>query len=191
MKNKILAATIVSTFALALHADFFSSGDNWNNPMSAVMDSVKDIAIETQAVVKDVTKSAVDTATDAVNSAADTVDLASLRGIHSLDDLSIPPNKNKWIKKNVEFERNFDDQPPLIPHKTEGTKISFTENGCLDCHSNENYKEEEAKKMSSTHFFTRDDVRLKQLSPRRYFCLQCHVPQVDRDALIGNDYTNY
>ncbi len=117
------------------------------------------------------------------------VEVSSLRGLHGLDSLSIAPSRNKFIKDG-DWDRSFDDQPPLIPHKSEGMPVNLSENKCLSCHSQENYKEEDASKMSGTHFMTRDDERLKNLSPRRYFCIQCHVPQVDREALIGNTYVN-
>ncbi len=159
MKNKILAITIVSVFALGSQAGFFGSDHNWNNTSAPKVDAAP-------------------------------VEVGSLRGTHSVGGLSIAPTKFKWIKKNVEFDRNFDDQPPVIPHKTESMTVNLKKNKCLDCHSDENYKEEESPKMSSTHFFTRDDKRLSEMSPRRYFCLQCHVPQADKEALIGNTFVN-
>ena len=196
MKTKLLTITIVSVFALSSQANFFSGNHNWNNPLSAAMDSVKDVVEEVKEVttstvdtVKEVTESTVDKVTDVVNSVADVVDVASLRGTHILDDISIAPEKFKWIKKNVEFERSYDDQPPLIPHKISGN-INLKENSCLSCHSDENYKEEESPKMSSTHFFTRDEKRLSELSPRRYFCLQCHVPQAKIEPLVGSNFIN-
>jgi cytochrome c-type protein NapB len=226
MKNKLLVITIASVFTLGSQAGFFDSTHNWNNPMSAVMDTINEVTTEAKAsvtdtvnavkdaaedavdstivtdavnAVKDAAEDAVDSAIvtdavnavkDAVNSVADTVDLASLRGTHVLDDLSIAPDKIKWIKKNVEFERNYDDQPPLIPHKTAGMTINLKKNKCLTCHSDENYKEEDAPKMSSTHFFTRDNARLPEMSPRRYFCLQCHVPQAKLDPLVDSNFVN-
>jgi len=197
MKTKILALAIASVFALNSQANFFGYGHNWNNPMSVIMDSVKEVAEDVKAAAtdtvdtaKEVTESAVDTVTNAVESVADVIDVASLRGTHVLDDLSIAPEKIKWIKKNVEFERSYDDQPPLIPHKTAGMIINLKKNKCLSCHSDENYKEEESPKMSSTHFFTRDEARLPEMSPRRYFCLQCHVPQAELGPLVDSDFVN-
>ncbi|MBC8493882.1 MAG: nitrate reductase cytochrome c-type subunit [Candidatus Thioglobus sp.] len=197
MKNKLLAITVASVFTLGSQAGFFDSKHNWNNPISAAMDTVNEVSTKAKTIVtdtvdavKDVAEEVVGSVTDAANSAVDTVDVASLRGTHVLDDLSIAPQKIKWIKKNVEFERSYDDQPPLIPHKTAGMTINLKKNKCLSCHSDENYKEEESPKMSSTHFFTRDDKRLPEMSPRRYFCLQCHVPQAKLDPLVESDFIN-
>ena len=39
-----------------------------------------------------------------------------------------------------------------------------------------------------SHYLTRDNVTLGSLSPRRYFCTQCHVPQADTKPLVGNTF---
>lgn len=116
-------------------------------------------------------------------------DIASLRGKHSIRALSKIPAKNKIIKDG-DYDRNFELQPPLVPHKSDYMKITLTKNRCLDCHSNANYREQEADKMSGSHFITRDGKRLKTLSPRRYFCKQCHVSQTNAKNLIENTYVN-
>ena len=41
------------------------------------------------------------------------------------------------------------------------------------------YKESGATKVSITHFKDRDGRELSNISPRRYFCTQCHVPQTN------------
>ena len=45
-----------------------------------------------------------------------------------------------------------------------------------------------ATKISPTHFETRDGMTLSDVSPRRYFCLQCHVPQVNASPLVDNTF---
>ncbi len=166
MKNKILAITIASVFTLGTHATFYGADHNWNNTTANTKDAASNV--ESAAPIK----------------------VASLRGTHALESLSIAPAKLKWIKKGVEFERSFDDQPPVVPHKTESMPVNLKQNKCLSCHSDANYKEEESPKMSSSHFFTREDKRLSEMSPRRYFCLQCHVPQADKESLIGSTFVN-
>jgi len=191
MKNKLLAITATSVFALSIsvQADFFGSDHNWNNPMSTMIDAAKDVVTDTVDVVQDAVQTTVDKATDVVNSVAESAEVASLRGTHALDDLSLEPPKGKWLK-NIDFDRNFSDQPPLIPHKSKGMKITLKKNRCLSCHSNENWREEDAVKMTASHFMNRSGKRLKTVSPRRYFCTQCHVPQINNKPLIGSDYTN-
>lgn len=116
-------------------------------------------------------------------------DIGSLRGKHSLRSLSKTPVKMKIIKEG-DFDVNFEAQPPLVPHKSDYMRVTLNNNRCLACHSNANYREEEAAKMPSSHFKTRSGKRLKTVSPRRYFCKQCHVSQIDAQPLVGNTYVN-
>ena len=44
--------------------------------------------------------------------------------------------------------------------------------------------------ISITHYMTRDAQMLADVSPRRYFCTECHVPQADVAPLIGNTFTD-
>lgn len=80
----------------------------------------------------------------------------------------------------------FEQQPPLVPHKTERYQVSLTTNECLDCHSKETAREKNATEVSESHYLTREGKQLDGLAPRRYFCTQCHVPQLDTDPLIDN-----
>lgn len=84
--------------------------------------------------------------------------------------------------------RDYVQQPPLIPHVTENYQITANFNKCMDCHSWTRYKEAGATKVSLTHFKTRDGQELSNISPRRYFCTQCHVPQTDARPLVGNSF---
>ena len=45
-----------------------------------------------------------------------------------------------------------------------------------------------APKISPTRSETRDGMTLGEVSPRRYFCLQCHVPQADAKPLVNNTF---
>lgn len=173
MKTKLLTFIAVSIFSLGIYALSFNDTHNWNNPNN-------DTKVKNNIISKAFAFS---------NQPITPEDIASLRGVHSLRGLSIAPKENKWIK-NGDYDRNFDLQPPLVPHKSAYMKITLTKNRCLDCHSNANYKEQEADKMSGSHFKTRTGKRLKKLSPRRYFCKQCHVSQVDVKPLIENTYVN-
>lgn len=94
----------------------------------------------------------------------------------------------KWQHDRRPIERQFVQQPPLIPHKIEGYQVNRNFNKCLSCHSWKNYKEAEATKISLTHFNDRDGNELSDVSPRRYFCTQCHVPQVEAPALVENEF---
>lgn len=84
--------------------------------------------------------------------------------------------------------RDYVQQPPLIPHKVDGYNVTKNFNKCMDCHSWSRYKETGATKVSLTHFKTRDGQELSNISPRRYFCQQCHVPQADAKPLVANTF---
>ena len=86
------------------------------------------------------------------------------------------------------LQRDFVQQPPLIPHTIRGYTITKNFNKCLDCHAWSRAKETGATKISVTHFKTREGEELSSVSPRRYFCNQCHVPQSDAKPLVGNTF---
>lgn len=112
----------------------------------------------------------------------------SLRGV----DVAAPepdPTAFRLRPDGPPLARDYVQQPPLIPHKVEGYEISLNFNKCMDCHSWSRYEEFNATKVSLTHFKDRDGGELSNISPRRYFCLQCHVPQMDAKALVENKFT--
>ena len=86
------------------------------------------------------------------------------------------------------IDRNYVQQPPLIPHTTRGYQVNLDANKCLSCHSFKNAGEMGATKISVTHYQTREGTTLSDVSPRRYFCLQCHVTQADAKPLVENTF---
>lgn len=119
---------------------------------------------------------------------ADTGGVASLRGDYALQEDSKAPKFKKWTLDRRPYTRAYLDQPPLIPHKTEGYSINLRQNKCLTCHSWQRYKDTGATKISLTHFRNRFGTELSDVSPQRYFCNQCHAPQRDTAPLVGNDF---
>lgn len=115
-------------------------------------------------------------------------DVVSLRGHASLDADSVTPDQKHYAKDGEPIERDYVQQPPLIPHKIEGYKVNLKSNKCLSCHSWKNYREARATKISQTHFEDRDANVLANISARRYFCTQCHVPQVGAKPLVDNTF---
>jgi len=100
-----------------------------------------------------------------------------------------PAEKLKnFPKENLNQPLSYIQQPPLIPHHIRGYEVDRKTNKCLTCHSFKNYKRYDATKISVTHFLDRDQKALSDVAPRRYFCLQCHVPQVQDKPLIGNTF---
>lgn len=86
------------------------------------------------------------------------------------------------------FPLNFEDQPPMVPHTTSKYQVTKNVNQCLKCHSPENAKITGSTEISATHFIDRDGKRTKNPSPRRYFCLQCHVSQSDVEPIVPNEF---
>ena len=91
-------------------------------------------------------------------------------------------------KDKESIPRNFQKQPPLIPHSVKGYNITQNFNKCMDCHSKERAEETGATLVAKSHYLDREDKKHPNISPRRYFCLQCHVPQFDAKPLVENIY---
>jgi len=92
-------------------------------------------------------------------------------------------------KQQDRMALNYVNQPPMIPHSVDGYQISTNTNRCLQCHGVEHYRTTGAPRVSPTHFLDSDGKVLSNVAPRRYFCLQCHVPQTDAAPIIENTFT--
>lgn len=115
-------------------------------------------------------------------------EVKSLRGEVAIEAGSAPADVKNYIKNDKPMARDYLQQPPLIPHKIDGYLINIKHNKCLSCHSWRNYRDHGATKISQTHFESRDGAVLSTVSARRYFCIQCHVPQADARPLIENTF---
>lgn len=115
-------------------------------------------------------------------------EVVSERGSIPLDQEMPAPEAKLYAKDGIVIQRDYVQQPPLVPHKVEGYVINIKSNKCLSCHSWANAKESGATKISQTHFEDRDKNVLANVSARRYFCTQCHVPQVNAPPLVENTF---
>ena len=104
------------------------------------------------------------------------------------DEFEQAPQLHQYQKDGLPIERNYLLQPPLIPHQIEGYTITPKFNKCMSCHSWTKYKEANATKISQTHFESRDGIVMANISARRYFCVQCHVPQTNAKPLVENTF---
>lgn len=86
--------------------------------------------------------------------------------------------------------RNYPEQPPVIPHSIENYQLTLRANRCLECHRREYTEGSGAPMISVTHFMDRDGQMLADVTPRRYFCTACHVPQTDARPLVPNTFTD-
>ncbi len=98
--------------------------------------------------------------------------------------LPMPRTENFDIRR----KRAYPDQPPTIPHAIDGYQVDKNSNRCLLCHSRANAETFQAPMVSVTHFLDRDGQVLGAVSPRRYFCNQCHVVQTDAKPLVPNQF---
>lgn len=120
--------------------------------------------------------------------AADQPGLKSLRGETPLTEEPKAPELKDPLPDHKPEARNYLHQPPLIPHTVRDYKITATHNKCMECHSWQRYREFGAVKISLTHFKDRSGTDTATVSPLRYFCNQCHVPQADAKPLVRNNF---
>lgn len=115
-------------------------------------------------------------------------DVASLRGDNALDQGAASIEKKKQAIQSGGFERSWELQPPSVPHSIDKDRISAKENTCLSCHNKTNFEKENAPEVAESHYQDRDGNVLEKISSRRWFCGQCHTPQVDAAPLINNTF---
>ncbi|CCD89593.1 periplasmic nitrate reductase, small subunit diheme cytochrome c (napB) [Bradyrhizobium sp. ORS 285] len=115
---------------------------------------------------------------------------SSLRGPAPLNEEGPAPPMQP-TKNTAEKEvRNYPEQPPVIPHSIDGYQVDMQGNKCLSCHARARTAESKAPMLSITHFMDRDGQFLASVSPRRYFCTQCHVPQSVATPPVSNDFVD-
>ncbi len=146
------------------------------------------------------TPSATNEATDSVSASSEVKSSApefhdfGFKGVRSLRGETgiVAPDKSASIKRlqpDIDpIARNYFQQPPMIPHRTRGYQITVRHNQCMTCHGWDTYKKARATKVSQTHFADRDGNAQSTLAARRYFCTQCHAPQVDAKPLVENKF---
>ena len=122
---------------------------------------------------------------------------AIAQGVPELSGPSPDPMKpvpaeplERYVTDDVRQMRAYPEQPPIIPHSIEGYQLSVNANRCMPCHKREHVQGSGAPMISITHYMTREGQMLADVSPRRYFCTQCHVPQADTAPLVRNTFTD-
>ena len=112
--------------------------------------------------------------------------IATLRSSQAIGAPTFPPALGRVEDTASKRGRAYPMQPPTIPHKVGGYRIDLNSNKCLSCHSRRRIPDSQAPMVSVTHFMDRDGNFLAGVSPRRYFCNQCHVVQTSAAPLVGN-----
>jgi len=117
-------------------------------------------------------------------------EIATLREGAPIDNEATPDPIPQVINNDIRTQRNYPMQPPLIPHDTRGYEVNLKVNKCMACHARRRTEESQAPMISVTHYMDRDGNFLAEISPRRYFCNQCHVTQTAVRAVLENDFTD-
>lgn len=99
-----------------------------------------------------------------------------------------PPSMARVENADIKRNRAYPMQPPTIPHAIDNYQIDKNSNRCLLCHARANADKFQAPPVSVTHYMDRNDQFLATISPRRYFCNQCHVVQTDARPLVANTF---
>ena len=115
---------------------------------------------------------------------------SGLRGPTPLNDEGPAPPMSAPRNTSEREVRNYPEQPPVIPHSIDGYQIDLNSNKCLSCHARARTGESQAPMVSITHFMDRDGQFLASISPRRFFCTECHVPQTVVTPPVSNDFTD-
>ena len=116
-------------------------------------------------------------------------DIATLRN-GPINAEAQPPRMSRIDNSDIKRRRAYPRQPPTIPHKIDGYQVDLKVNRCLACHSRKRSEDSQATMVSVTHYMDREGNFLADVSPRRYFCEQCHVTQADTDPLLVNDFVD-
>lgn len=116
--------------------------------------------------------------------------VATLRGTAPLNAEETPPIIDKVENNDLKRQRDYPQQPPTIPHDISKYQLDKNFNKCMDCHSRKFADEAQAPAVSVTHYMNREGDFLGEVSPRRYFCTQCHVHQLESKPLVENEFVD-
>jgi nitrate reductase (cytochrome), electron transfer subunit len=103
-------------------------------------------------------------------------------------DETTPPQIPADVTDDRRVARNYPEQPPVIPHNVRDYQLNLNTNRCLTCHSRQYTEAVQAPMISITHYLDREGQTLGAVSPRRYFCMQCHVPQTTAQPIVTNTF---
>lgn len=120
--------------------------------------------------------------------AQDVSEVRDLRGDISPTEEVAPPPIFKEVNDDKRRARNYPEQPPVIPHNIRDYPVTLNANKCLTCHTREFTAQSQAPMISITHFMDREGQVLATVTPRRYFCTQCHVTQSEAPDLVENQF---
>ena len=115
-------------------------------------------------------------------------EIATLRAGSPINVEPDPAVIPQVLDEDIKEKRNYPMQPPVIPHDTRGYEVNLQVNKCMSCHARKQTEDSQAPMVSVTHFMDREGNFLATISPRRYFCNQCHVNQTKSRDLVENTF---
>ncbi|NMP32218.1 nitrate reductase cytochrome c-type subunit [Thalassotalea sp. M1531] len=121
---------------------------------------------------------------------AESSNIATLRDNTALNEQKKTTAIPKVINSDIKQKRSYPMQPPIIPHTTRNYEVTLNSNKCMSCHSRQRTEESQAPMVSVTHYMDREGNFLAEISPRRYFCNQCHVNQFDTKPEVENTFVD-
>ncbi len=117
-------------------------------------------------------------------------ELKTVRGA-AIDTETAAENNDTLItgkEANPEVFNQQEVEPSMIPHDIESYAITAEQNMCLMCHKEGMGG---ATKIPQSHFMDdRSGETTEEVDGRRYFCTQCHSPQMDVNPLVQNKSYN-
>jgi len=116
---------------------------------------------------------------------------AEVKSLRGAPDIPESAGAEKIFPRDAsgKFTKNYRQQPPLVPHKVDKYEIDLKINQCMRCHDWPRNVEENAPKISETHYVDRRTGKtLDRVARSRWFCTQCHVPQTDAKPLVKNTF---
>lgn len=116
--------------------------------------------------------------------------LDPLHGDVGIEQNASPPPMAPERNRDVRVQRSYPMQPPVVPHAISSYAIDLNSNKCLSCHDRDKAVEKQAPMVSVTHYMDRDGQFLAEVSPRRYFCTQCHVAQDEVPLPVDNTFVD-
>ena len=105
------------------------------------------------------------------------------------EEMPAPPMRRE-VADDLRRQRNYPDQPPVIPHSIQGYQLDLNSNRCMTCHARQYTEISQAPMISITHYMDRDGNFLAGLAPRRYNCTACHVQQTNAPPLVENRFVD-
>ena len=181
--KKRLTANLVFLLAIAIQSTVFAAESEKSDEPSAEPSATS----ETKSI-DETTPTKKNQSSETPGILGESVEIFSLRGENDVGDTSVPFPNRRTMAVDGGFDVSYEDQPPMIPHSIDKDRITLQENSCLKCHSRVDAKLENAPKPPSSHFRTRDGKHTKKIVAGRYFCTQCHAPQINTRALVKNTF---